>query len=229
LGKTIKPQGLKTKPPSRKSRLFLLNFLLFLGPMTYYGYQPLLRYSPIILMTDDEPQKSDVIVVLAGGEPGRAWDAADLYKRGLAPYVVLTKDVPNVDEQELRKHGIEVVDGHGNYLRVLRGMGVPESKIITVEPYVQDTLSEMTRIRELLEHRGWKSLIIVTSNYHTRRSRLAARYVLGSGIKFTIVGSGHGGLNRNGWWRRPADVRTVLIEFEKLVAYTLYIWPRMII
>ncbi len=205
-----------------------LNFVLFLIPVTYFGYQPLLRYSASILMVNDPPRKSDAIVVLAGGEPGRAWQAADLYKDKLAPYVVLTKDAPTVDEEELRKHGIELVDGRGNYFRVLRGFGVPEDRIVTVDGYVDDTLSELTRVRQLSEQRGWKSLIIITSNYHTRRSRLTARYALGSGISFTVVSSSHGGLNRDDWWKNNGDVRTFLIEFEKLVAYTLYIWPRMI-
>ena len=208
--------------------MFLLNFFLVLIPATYFGYEPLLRYSASLLMVNDVPQKSDAIVVLGGGEPGRAWQAADLYRDKLAPYVVLTQDEPTVDEEELRKHGIELVDGRDNYFRVLRGFGVPEEQIVTVEAYADDTLSELTHIRQLSERRGWKSLIIITSNYHTRRARLTARFVLGSAISFAVVSSSHGGLNRDRWWRANGDVRTFLIEFEKLIAYSLYIWPRMI-
>ena len=208
--------------------LFFLNFVLFLIPITYFGYQPALRYSASILMVNDSPRKSDAIVVLAGGEPGRAWEAADLYRDKWAPYIVLTKDAPAVDEEELRKHGIELIDGRANYIRVLRGMGVPEDRIVTAEPYGEDTLAEIIHVRELSEKKQWKSLIIVTSNYHTRRARLAARYALEPAINFTVVSSRHGGLNTHNWWTNRGDIRTFLIEFEKLVAYTVYIWPRML-
>ena len=208
--------------------MLFLNFVLFLIPITYVGYQPLLRYSASILIVDEQPRKSDAIVVLAGGEPGRAWHAADLYKQNLARYIVLTKDTPTVDVEELRKRGIDLVDGRDNYVRVLRGMGVPEENILTVEPYVEDTLSELSRVRELSERNRWKSVILITSNYHTRRTRLTAQYALEPNIHFTVVSSSYGGLSRQDWWKNRADVRTFLIEFEKLVAYTLYIWPRMI-
>ena len=225
MGRALKPQAGKRLS---KRTLFLINFVLFLIPMTYYGYQPFLRYCASALMVNDAPKKSDAIVILAGGEPGRAWEAADLYNGKLAPYVVVTKDLPTFDEEQLRKYGIELVDGRGNYIRVLRGLGVPEEKIVTVKTPVEDTFSEITAVRELCKERGWKSLVIVTSNYHTRRARLTARYILGSGIDVSVVASSHGGLNRASWWKNNADARTFLIEFQKLVAYTLYIWPRMI-
>ena len=221
------------KPPATKSKyrrgLFLINFVLFMIPVTYFGYQPLLRLSASAIITADEPKKSDAILVLAGGEPGRAWEAADLYNSKLAEHVILTKDQPTVDEAELQKHGIEWVDGRGNYIRVLRGLGVPEERIVTVETPVEDTFTEMQRVRDLCAKRNWKSVIIVTSNYHTRRARLTARYIFGPSYQIVVVGSHHGGLNRNAWWKNNADVRTFLIEFEKLVAYTLYIWPRLVL
>jgi hypothetical protein len=111
----------------------------------------------------------------------------------------------------------------------LRGLGVPQEKVITVEEPVDDTFTELRQIRELLEARKWKSVILVTTNYHTRRTRLTARYVLGPGFDLAVVASKHGGLDPDAWWKNNGDVRTFLIEFEKLVAYTLYIWPRMVL
>jgi len=226
LGKGLKPKA--GKRPSKKT-LLAVNFVLFMIPLTYYGYSPFLRYCASILMVDEPPRTSDAIVVLAGGDPGRAWEGADLYNAKLAQWVVVTKDSPALDEDQLRSYGIELVDGRGNYIRVLRGLGVPEDRIITVETPVEDTFSEIERVRELAEERNWKSLIIVTANYHTRRTRLTARYLLGSKFEAAVVASKHGGLDRVAWWKNNADVRTFLIEFQKLVAYTLYIWPRMVL
>src|SRR5207253_4126541 len=121
------------------------------------------------------------------------------------------------------------VDGHGNYIRVLRGLGVPEEMIVTAPMPVDDTFDDMRQVRELCVKRNWHSVIIVTSNYHTRRARLTARYMFGPNFQIAVVGSKHGGMDRSAWWKNNADVRTFLIEFEKLVAYTLYIGPRLLV
>jgi len=209
-------------------RIYFLNFVLFIIPLTYLGYQPLLRYCASIVIVDEPLEKSDAIVALAGGEPGRPWGAADLYNRGLGDYVIVTRDQVKPEEIDLHQRGIELVDGHGNYIRVLRGLGVPNDKIVSVEKPTDDTISEMEQIRNLCLERKWRSLIIVTSNYHTRRTRMAARYILGRDFKFSVTPSPHGGLNSREWWKSRSDVRTFLIEFEKLVAYTLYIGPKIL-
>ncbi len=227
MGKGVKPGGGKPGKFGRKP-LFLVNFILLMIPVTYFGYRPLLRYSASAIIAESEPIKADAVVLLAGGEPGRAWGAADIYQQKLAPYVVLTREPIRSDMVELQKRGIELSTGFDMNTRILRGLGVPQDAILRVEPFVRDTFDELTRVRELAQQKRWKSLIIVTSNYHTRRTRLVARYLLGSTIDFTVVGSRHGGLNRDAWWQRRDDVRTFVIEFEKLVAYTLYIWPRLI-
>ena len=208
-------------------RIYFLNLLLFLIPLIYFAYQPVLRYCTSIVIIDEPIVKSDAIVVLAGGEPGRAWGAADLYNRKLADYVVVTRDQVKPEETELLEHGIDLVEGRDNYIRVLRGFGVPSEKIVRVDEPADDTVSEMQQIRKLCLERKWRSLIIVTANYHTRRARLAARYVLGPEFKFAVAASPHGGLKSREWWRSRSDIRTFLIEFEKLVAYTLYIGPRI--
>lgn len=225
MGRGLRPKG---GVRQYKKTLFFVNLVLFIIPVTYYGYQPFLRACASIVIIDEQPKKSDAILVLAGGDPGRAWAAADLYRSRLADYVVLTKERPLVDEERLRQHGIELVDGRGNYARVLRGFGVPEERIVDVEKETDDTFSELQEVRGLLERRKWKSLIIVTSNYHTRRTRMSARLIFGSDFEFAVVASRYGGLNPDSWWKNRGDVRTFLIEFQKLVAYTLYIWPRLV-
>ena len=229
MGKSLKPK-LPPRPAKWLSgwRLFLINFVLFMIPAAYFGYPMLLRWSASIIMTNEEPEKSDAILVLAGGEPGRAWEAADLFNAKLAQYVIVTTDKTSLDEGELQRRGIELVDGRGNYIRVLRGLGVPEDKIITVETPVDNTLTEMQLARDLCDRRNWNSVIVVTSNYHTRRAGLTARYVFGPRFRIAVVASKHGGLNRDAWWKSHGDLRTFLIEFEKLVAYTLYLGPRIL-
>jgi uncharacterized SAM-binding protein YcdF (DUF218 family) len=223
----VKPKGAERK--LRGKSLWLVNFILLMIPVTYWGYEPVLRYSASLIIINSQPRKADAVVLLSGGEPGRAWGAADLYRGKWAPYVVITQEPVFSDTRQLREMGIEINTGMDNNLRILQGLGVPPDKIIRVESVVESTFDEMTKIRGLLKNKGWKSLIVVTSNYHTRRTRLIARYVFGPGIDVVVVGSPHGGLERDNWWKNREDQRTFLIEFEKLVAYTLYIWPRLLL
>ena len=225
MGKALRPSAAKRK---YGKGIYFLNVVLFLIPVTYFGYKPLLRFCAYAIVIDETIHKSDAILALAGGEPGRAWGAADLYNQKLAEYVIVTKEKPMVEEGELIRRGIELVDGQGNYIRVLRGFGVPEDRIITIHKPSDDTVTELQIVRDLCRERNWKSLIIVTANYHTRRARMAARYAFGPDFKIAVAGSAHGGINPDGWWKTRRDVRTFLIEFEKLVAYTLYIGPQIL-
>ena len=227
MGKGVKSQAIKRKRFGGKT-LLAVNFILFMIPVTYFAYQPLLRLSASFIIADSPAKKSNAILLLAGGEAGRAWGAADLYNEKLGSYVVLTAEPEDSNVVELRKAGIEIVTNLEENVNILRGLGVPEENIIRIEPSVMNTLDELTRVRELCAQKNWESLIIVTSNYHTRRTRLLAKYILGPTVDFTVVASKHGGINRNAWWTNINDVRTFLIEFEKLVVYTLYIGPRLL-
>lgn len=222
----MKTRTLKPRPHGRS--LFFLNFVLLLIPLVYFGYQSVLRASTGILISEDMPEKSDAVAVLGGGEPGRAWEAADLYNQNLARYVIVTRETPRPEVEDLRHRGVDLVDGRGNYIRVLRGLGVPEGRIITVGHPVDNSLDEIVRLRDLCNQKKWKSLIIVTSNYHTRRARLIARYALYPSVDFSVVGATHGGLEPE-WWKNQDGLRTFLIEFEKLIVYTIYLGPRVIL
>ena len=143
---------------SRK-KLFALNVVLLLVPLTYYGYQPLLRTVGGFLIVSEEPRTSDAIVVLAGGEPSRAYKAVELYKAGLAPFVLLTSEPTPTIFEKARKDGIQLVPTYENYIRVLEGYGVPRERIIRIEEPTFDTAAEMQRIADFTKRKGWHRLI----------------------------------------------------------------------
>jgi uncharacterized SAM-binding protein YcdF (DUF218 family) len=217
-----------TRPltPKTRKRLFLLNLILLVIPLTYFGYPYLLAAAGSLLVVNDGTVASDAIVVLAGGEPGRALEGAELYKAKLAPYVVVTTETPPAIYEKARKDGVRIVLSDENYVRVLEGYGVPSESIIRVDNYVEDTFDEITRVRELAQQRGWTRLIIVTSNFHTRRSRMVARYLLEPKIEVAVVSSRYDNFRPDAWWTSQGQTRTFAVEMEKLITYSLYIWPR---
>ena len=136
-----------------------------------------------------------------------------------------TESPPRVFEQ-LKKDGIVLNQTFENYVKVIEGYGVPKDRILRIETPVADTLDEIQRIRELAQQREWKRLLIVTSNFHTWRSRMAARYVLEPSIHVAVVPSTQDSFDPSMWWQTQAGARTFAIEAEKLVTYRLFLWWR---
>ncbi len=212
---------------TRKTLLIAGLFLLTAIPLSYLLIPEILVWSATLLVAETEAFPADAIVVLGGGAPGRAREAGDLYRAGLAEMVVLTTGEPPDGYEEMSQLGIELVRSHENYVRVLRGFGVPEESIVRIEEPVTETMNELTRVRDFARQRNWTRLIIVTSNYHTRRSLLITKHLFDSSWQIAVVGSRHDGFRPNDWWQEVRHIRTFLIEFQKLLVYEIYIQPRL--
>jgi hypothetical protein len=62
----------------------------------------------------------------------------------------------------------------------------------------------------------------VTSKYHTRRSAFAFRRGLeGTGVQVVMRASRYDLSDPARWWRHRSDLRFVLSEWQKLLAYYL--------
>lgn len=102
------------------------------------------------LTVDSGEIKADAIVVLGGGD-GRAERAAELYKQGAAPKII--------------------VSGFGDCERnaqTIERRGVPR-EAITREPDSKSTLENAKMSIPILRQLGAQRVIIVTSWYHSRR------------------------------------------------------------
>ena len=104
-----------------------------------------------VLTIESGPVKGDALVVL-GGEGGRAERAAELYRQGVAPAIVVT--------------------GYGDCLRnvqLLERSGVPATAILA-EPSALSTLENATKSVPLLRALRAHRVILVTTWFHSRRS-----------------------------------------------------------
>ncbi len=206
--------------------LGVLGFLLVFSAIASYFLVPeILVWSGGLLIAEVEPSAADAIVVLAGGGPARPREAAELFGTGLAPRVLITTQEAPEGYAELSRLGVDLVLPHENYLRVLRGLGVPEAAVFQVLNPATETIDEVTKIREFAEDHGWRRLIIVTSNYHTRRTSLVVRYVFDEGWDVAVVGSRYSEFRPNQWWTEVRHARIFFVEFEKLLVYWVYLGP----
>jgi uncharacterized SAM-binding protein YcdF (DUF218 family) len=199
--------------PDRRLRrpllwLSLFGSLVVLGLFTFFNVG---RW----LVVDDPPQKATAIAVLSGRMPGRALEAARLYKQGYAARVWLT--YLREPGETLGKLSIPYIGEESYDRRILIGQGVPESAIQVLEPPIVNTADEIRTIGEAVRKEKQRSVIIVTSKVHTRRVRaLWNRLAAGDG-RAMVHGVSDDPFDPAHWWRNTGDALDIVREILGLL------------
>lgn len=177
------------------------------------------------LIVDVELPRADALAVLSGSgayvERTRA--AAELFHAGRAPRIVLTND---------NSIGGWSVEQQRNPLFVeraaaeLKRAGVPPEQIVVLPSPVSSTYDEATLLRSYAEREGVRSLLVVTSAYHSRRAWWTLRRVFrGSDVSVGIKAVRHGGAESpapSRWWWHASGWRAVGGEYVKQLYYWLH-------
>jgi uncharacterized SAM-binding protein YcdF (DUF218 family) len=161
------------------------------------------------LIVDDPLHPADAILVLAGEsrEGARVTHAVNLYKRGLAPLLVLSGT-----PMGFRTHEADVTQRHAEYL------GVPTARILAVKHDSESTREEAGVIVSVLQRKGLKEVILVTSNYHTGRAKRIFQKMAGpAGPRFLASSVDDGYFHPDGWWMHRKDAKTFVYEAIKTV------------
>jgi uncharacterized SAM-binding protein YcdF (DUF218 family) len=175
----------------------------------------------VLVVSDPLPAHADAIVILAGSIPDRVLEAADLYRAGVAPRVVVTREQIRRGDATLRARGVRLPEGDDLTVAALRTLGVPPSATIVLRRRSTSTDSEARTIARWACSNHVARLVVVTSRPHTRRSRLILRQALGPSVALTIHPSRYDSFSPTRWWRIRRDAKTVLSEYQKLAHYWL--------
>src|SRR5688500_447600 len=121
------------------------------------------------LIVHDGLAHAEVIVVLSGSSAylERTNKAADLFHEGRAPLVVLTNDNTRGGWSSVQQRNPYFVE---RAAEELRKAGVPAEKIQIVPGVASSTRDEATILREYVLSQGLRSVLVVTSAYHSRRA-----------------------------------------------------------
>jgi uncharacterized SAM-binding protein YcdF (DUF218 family) len=191
--------------------LFLLCFLLFLLAI-YLVRHPLMRLAGGFWVVDDTPAPSDAIVILGDDNfnGDRAARAAQLFKAGWAPRVVASGRYlrPYASIAELEEHD-------------LMNDGVPKDAIVPAEHHAANTREEAAALRQLFISHGWRRILLVTSSYHTRRSRYIFARMLSPGTVLRVVPARDSEYDPDNWWRTR---RGETIFFHEFVGMFVALW-----
>lgn len=162
------------------------------------------------------PGQADAIVVLGGElEGARTRKGAELFRQGAAPWLVLS------DGTRLSWRTTAIDEMYD----LAVSTGVPEERILR-EERSRSTYENALYVRELLAERGLSSAIVVTSDWHGRRSGFIFGKVFeGSGIEVSVCGTPDFRSNFEGWWKDGEKQQVVLTEWAKtLVYWARYVW-----
>ena len=183
----------------------------------------ILTWMGSLLVAEDQLMTADAIVPLAGGNYDREIEAAELFRSGYAPRVVLTvePEVPTLGY--LTERGIHLPTAREERLQMLAALGVPRDSVTVVQGTVTSTLDEARAVGAWAAQVGVRRLIIVTSPQHTARAKfIFQQYVDNQDIALIVRASKVNEFRPDSWWTRRAMLREGIFELQKLVAYRLW-------
>ena len=166
-------------------------------------------------------EHADAIVVLSGSAAydERAQWAADLYKRGLAPKIILTNDNHQGGWSNTQQRNPFFFE---RSLDKLLASGVPREAIEVLLQPVSSTHDEALLLEAYRNQHRLGSILLVTSSYHSRRALWTFRRVLGSsGITVGVDPVKAGAKYSATWWLYLRGWETVPLEYVKLIYYRL--------
>jgi uncharacterized SAM-binding protein YcdF (DUF218 family) len=166
------------------------------------------------LVEDDGPARSDAVVVLGGDEWGtRLETAARLVRAGYAP-IVLISGAPaayGANEADLA-------------IPFIVRQGYPAEWFVALRNEAMSTREESVVLLDELRRRQVRSVILVTSDFHSARAARTFRAVeraLGCRLEMRVVPAPDRYFHADSWWRNREGRKTALNEWEKTIANAL--------
>jgi len=170
------------------------------------------------LVVSEELARADALVVLAGSDAyvERTARAAALYREGRAPLVYVTDDGERGGWSPELERNPSFAE---RAVWELERGGVPRGAIEVLPPPVLSTHGEAVLVRMCARQAGRRSLLLVTSGYHTRRALWTFRKEFeGEGVAVGVASAGQRP-SPGAWWLSPRGWRAVAGEYVKMAYY----------
>jgi uncharacterized SAM-binding protein YcdF (DUF218 family) len=187
--------------------IVLLSFVV-LCIVLYLVRHPIFRFVAETWVVEDPLEKADAIIVLSDDNfyADRATRAAELFREGQAPVVVASgrRLRPNAGIAELMEH--DLVE-----------RGVPKDRILRFPQDGDNTREEAQALAKLVKTKKWRRIIIVTSNYHTRRARYIFHRVFPQDIETRVASARDGDFDPERWWEKRKSTKELMREFAGMM------------
>jgi len=186
--------------------------VLLFTAVVFFGHSFILDWAGKLIYKKDDLKPADAIVVLSGEENERVEYAVYLFREDWAK-----KDRLIMSGGPLvwRHSWASLMKEHAEYL------GIP-GKNILLEDKSRTTEENARYTKEILRKNDYKSLILVTSPYHSRRAAIIFQKVLGKEIKVLSAPVEDSWFKFSDWWKRRRDRAAVFSEYSKFIWFWIF-------
>jgi uncharacterized SAM-binding protein YcdF (DUF218 family) len=176
--------------------------------LLYMVRNPLLRMAGEYWVVEDPLAKTDAAVILSDDNfaGDRATRAVEVFHGGFAPRIIASG-------RRLRPYAgvAELME------RDLVDRGVPKEAIVRFPQDGDNTIEEAQALLPLVTKQRWKSLIVVTSNYHTRRARYIYKRVFPGTIEIRVASARDSAYDPSNWWDTRKGLKLFFTETVGMV------------
>lgn len=210
----------------RRGKLIFFIIMALIIIQLIANHQYILTALGEYLIYQQPPQQADVIAIVANWDDTviRARGGADLYKQGWTNAIFVPRMEHMEGQEEIKKLGINIPENRDLIITILEGLGVPLDAIATSEKEVTSTWDEAQEVSKFIDQKGYTSVLLVTSKYHSRRASLILKDALKGKATVISVPSPYDSSDPDLWWKRDKDSKRVIMEYEKLL---LYYWRKV--
>lgn len=201
---------MSTRPSSRRTlwrRLFRLAALSLFGAAGLFALG-LTAFAHRVLLTDApaDPPQADAIVALTGGGGARLSAAVDLLEQGLGARLLISGVHPQTRVQDL----IALAGGE----QALYDCCIDLGRVATT------TAGNAEETADWARNHGWRSVIVVTSDYHMPRAMMELNRELGDEAVRLHPRPTPRSTPDEPWWRDGRMVQRLAVEYAKYLAIT---------
>lgn len=178
----------------------------------------LLVYHPVwlkaagrFLIQTDQPKRADLVLVLGGDWLGyRILQAAKLVEQGYAPQVLVSSPHALFGRHEAEFSIPFAVE-----------KGYPKQWFEPIRIAAASTKEEARELVPELRRRGVNTVLVVTTNFHTRRARRIFRAEAHGNPEILVVAAQDKHFRPDDWWTNREAQKAVFLEWTKTLTSLL--------
>ena len=203
----------------KKVLTLLILFLVGVSFLLIFHSQLLTLYGNWFVVRNAQPY-ADAIICLSGDRETRTPECLRLWKNKFASRLFVTQEKPK------NKEFNQLELSHLEFAREVTKRMKLDAKwelLPSLSDGATSTFDEAEDALALAKSQGWQRIILVTDEFHTRRSLLAFEKVLdGSGVEVQVAGAPNEVFSVDNWWKSDRGILAYLGETIKYPIYLLW-------
>ncbi len=198
--------------------IFFFGLVIFL----LFFWQTVLTAMGNFLVEENQLTQSEYIIVLQGGIPDRIVHGTELYDKGYGDKILMAESHSFNNYELIEEHELELPTNVDINREAATQMGVKQEDITIVPGKVDSTREEAQKLSQYLSDRynnselENKSIILVTSRFHSQR----AKYIFSEELnKIEVISSPspYDPYSPNSWWTDRRQARNTFMEYIKFI------------